>query len=223
MIMSNETFPRPFPVLPGITSPTRVEIVKSETIHKGFMDFSRQTLRHERFDGGMTPVIEREICHRSHAVAVILYDRARDVLLMVEQFRAGAAAAGLDPWLLEFVAGMVKPGEAAAEVAARETEEEAGCTPRDIRRIFTMMPSPGGCTEVVEIFFGYVDTEGLGGLHGLEDEVEDIRVHLVPAAAAIAQMDANRISSGFTLLGLSWFARHHAALKAGLAENALQG
>ncbi|MDG5494410.1 NUDIX domain-containing protein [Niveispirillum sp. BGYR6] len=221
--MTNETFPRLFPVLPGITSPTRVEIVKLETIHKGFMDFTRQTLRHERFGGDMTPVIEREICHRGHAVAVVLYDPARDVLLMIEQFRAGALAAKKDPWLLEFVAGMVKPDEVAAEVAARETEEEAGCTPRDLQHIFTMMPSPGGCTEIVEIFFGYVDTEGLGGLHGLEEEVEDIRVHLVPADLAIAQMDANRITSGFTLLGLAWFARHHAALKAGLAENALQG
>lgn len=221
--MTNETFPRPFPVLPDITSPTRVDTVKNEIIHKGFMDFSRQTLRHERFDGGMTPEIEREVCHRSFAVAVILYDPARDMLVMIEQFRAGAHAAGIDPWLLEFVAGMVKPGESAAEVAAREAEEEAGCTPLDMRLIFTMMPSPGGCTEIVELFFGYVDSQGLGGLHGLEEEVEDIRVHLVPVDLAIAQMDANRVTSGLTLLGLSWFARHHAALKAGLAENALQG
>ena len=54
---------------------------------------------------------------------------------------------------------------------------------------------------------------GIGGVHGVEEEVEDIRVHLVPAEKAIALMDENRVPSGFTLLGLSWFARHRDALR----------
>jgi ADP-ribose pyrophosphatase len=196
------------PPLPDQTSPTAVDVVTHDFQHRGFMDFSVMKLRHERFDGGMTPVIERDICHRSHAVAIVLYDPWTDLLVMVEQFRVGAFAAGVNPWMLEFVAGMVKPGEQAAEVAIREAQEEAGCTPRDVRLIYSMLPSPGGCTEIVEIFAGLVDSAGLGGIRGIEEEVEDIRVHLVPAETAITLMDENRVPSGFTLLGLSWFARH---------------
>lgn len=198
----------PYPALPGIQSPNAVEVTDHQFKHQGFMDFSIMRLRHERFDGGMTPVIERDICHRGHAVAIVLYDPVADMLVMVEQFRIGAYAAGANPWLLEFVAGMVKPGEDPAEVAVREAMEEAACTPRDVRLVYTMMPSPGGSTEIVEIYAGLVDSTGLGGIHGVADEVEDIRVHLVPADIAIALMDKNRVASGFTLLGLSWFARH---------------
>lgn len=217
---------RPFPILPGLDSPSKVERLEETIIHKGFMGFSRLRLRHERFDGGMTPVIEREICQRGNAVALILYDPARDLLVMVEQFRAGALAADCDPWMLEFVAGMVEPGENAVDVALREAQEEAGCRPYGVRHVYTMLPSPGGCTERVEILFGLVDSQGLGGLHGLAEEAEDIRVHLVPAEAAIRWMDEGHVASGFTLLGLNWFARHHAQLRAeaaGPADNALQG
>ncbi|OYQ32897.1 hypothetical protein CHU95_19380 [Niveispirillum lacus] len=202
------------PPLPGQNSPSQVEVVQHNVRHQGFMKFSVMTLRHERFAGGMTPVIERDICHRGYAVAIVLYDPQADMLVMVEQFRIGAFAAGVNPWMLEFVAGMVKPGEDPAEVAIREAAEEAGCMPRDVRRVYTMMPSPGGCTEVVEIFFGVVDSTGVGGIHGLEDEVEDIRVHLVPAETAIALLDGDRVPSGFTLLGLSWFARHRDRMRA---------
>lgn len=197
-----------YPVLPGLQSPSRVDLTDHQYKHKGFMDFSVMRLRHERFSGSMTPEIERDVCHRGSAVAIVLYDAAADLLVMVEQFRVGAYAAGVNPWMLEFVAGMVKPGEDAADVAIRETQEEAGCVPRDVRLIYSMLPSPGGCTEIVEIYAGLVDSTGLGGIHGIEEEVEDIRVHLVPAATAIALLDANQVASGFTLLGLSWFARH---------------
>lgn len=199
--------------LPGVESPSSVDIIDHDFKHKGFMDFSVMRLRHERFAGGMTPVIERDLCHRSTAVAIVLYDPQRDLLVMIEQFRVGAFAAGAQPWLLEFVAGMVKPGESGEDVAAREAVEEAGCVPRDVKLVFTTMPSPGGCTEIVELYVGLVDSTGVGGIHGLEDEVEDIRVHLVPAETAIALMDANRITSGFTLLGMAWFARHRDRLR----------
>lgn len=201
------------PPLPGQDSPTQVEMAENAFRHRGFMDFSVMKLRHERFAGGMTPVIDRDVCYRSYAVAIVLYDPKADVLVMVEQFRVGAFAAGVNPWMLEFVAGMVKPGEDAADVAVREAQEEAGCVPFNVRLVYSMLPSPGGCTEIVEIFAGLVDSTGIGGIHGVEEEVEDIRVHLVPADKAIALMDENRVPSGFTLLGLSWFARHRDALR----------
>ncbi|MBP7336404.1 NUDIX domain-containing protein [Niveispirillum sp.] len=201
------------PPLPGQDSPTQVEVADHTFLHQGFMQFSVMKLRHEKFAGGMTPVIERDICHRGHAVVIVLYDPRADLLVMVEQFRIGAYAAGVNPWMLEFVAGMVKPGEDPAEVAIREAAEEAGCVPSDVHQVYSMMPSPGGCTELVEFFTGLVDSTGIGGIHGLEEEVEDIRVHLVPAETAIAELDENRVPSGLTLLGLSWFARHRDRLR----------
>ncbi|MFV3128576.1 NUDIX domain-containing protein [Niveispirillum sp. KHB5.9] len=200
-------------VLPGLESPSAVEVLDERFKHRGFMNFSVMRLRHERFAGGMTPEIERDVCYRGRAVAIILYDPAADILVMVEQFRIGPFAAGANPWILEFVAGMVKPGEDPVEVSVREAMEEAGCTPRDVRLVWSVMPTPGGSTEIVDICAGLVDSTGLGGIHGVAEEVEDIRVHLVPAETAITLMDENRVASGFTLLGLSWFARHRDRLR----------
>jgi ADP-ribose pyrophosphatase len=204
----------PFPSL-GIKRDDAVEVHATEILHRGFMDYSRLRLSHARFDGSRTPMIEREVCHRRRAVAVILYDPEADALVMVEQFRAGAFAGGENPWMLEFVAGIVKDGESPDDVATREAMEEAGCTVRALRLIYSMMPSPGGSTEIVDLFIGLVESAAAGGLHGLIEEDEDIRVHRLAFADAIAMMDAGLIGSGFTLLGLNWLARQHGALRQG--------
>ena len=62
-----------------------------------------------------------------NAVATLLYDPARDTVVMVEQFRLPAYLAGRSAWCLETPAGIVKPGEELAEVARREALEETGC------------------------------------------------------------------------------------------------
>src|SRR3546814_18574745 len=50
----------------------------------------------------------REIFERGHAAAVLLYDPARDAVVLIEQFRPGAYAAGVNPWLVEVVAGIIE-------------------------------------------------------------------------------------------------------------------
>ena len=45
---------------------------------------------------------------RGHAAAVLPYDPERDAVVLIEQFRPGAYAAGVDPWLIEVVAGIIE-------------------------------------------------------------------------------------------------------------------
>jgi ADP-ribose pyrophosphatase len=51
----------------------------------------------------------------------------RDEVVLIEQFRVGAWA-GVNPWLIELVAGLIDKDEEPEEVAHREAEEEAGLT-----------------------------------------------------------------------------------------------
>jgi hypothetical protein len=46
--------------------------------------------------------------------------------------------------------------------------------------------SPGGSTERIEVFVGEVDASQAKGIHGLAEEGEDIRVHVVSREQAYA-------------------------------------
>ena len=57
--------------------------------------------------------------------AVIPDDPVRDSVVLIELFRNGIYAADKpQPWSVSIAAGMIEPGESAAEMARRETLEE---------------------------------------------------------------------------------------------------
>jgi ADP-ribose pyrophosphatase len=74
--------------------------------------------------------------------------------------------------------------------------------------------SPGGSSETLQVFVGRVDTTAAGGIFGLPDEGEDIKVHVLPYAQAQAWLDEGRLRVASTLLAVQWLARHHEALRA---------
>lgn len=185
------------------------ELVEREPLYRGFFRLERFRVRHRLFAGGWSETYAREVFVRHEAAVVLLFDPARDVVVMIEQFRAPAMAHGPDrvasPWLLELVAGLVdKHHEKPEDVARREAVEEAGCEILALLPIARYLPSPGGSDEFVHLFLGLVDSEGVGGIHGLPDEHEDIRVHLVPFADARALLETGRIGNAATLIALQW-------------------
>lgn len=189
-----------------------VEIQEQETCFQGFFKMERLRLRHRRFAGGWTPSLVREVLVPRPAVAVLPYDPVRDEVVLIEQFRTGALAAGEDAWMTEIVAGLVDEGEEPEAVARRETMEETGLTVSRLEPIAKFMPSPGGSAEVVRIYIGRVDATGAGGIHGAEHEGEDIRVFRLSGPAAIDLLDSGEVENSITLIGLHWFARHRDAI-----------
>ena len=199
---------------PNSSSDDRVEIIDKQTPFRGYFQIDAYRLRHRTFDGGWTREMSREVFERGHAAAVLLYDPDRDAVVLVEQFRTGAHAAGLEPWLIETVAGIIEPGEEAAEVVRREALEEAGCDVGDLEPIGTFILSPGGSSETMVLFCGRVDSEGAGGVHGLDHEDEDIRALVLPTDEAIELLRAGRIVNATTALALQWLALNRERLRA---------
>ena len=191
----------------------RVELIGSEIVHDGYFRLDRHRLRHRRFAGGLGPVITREILERGRVAAVLPVDTARDRVVLIEQFRPGAWAAGREPWLLECVAGVMELGETPEMLVRREALEEAGCVVTDLVPVATFLTSPGATTEIVRLFCGRVDSEGVGGLHGLAEEGEDIRATVMSVQDAVALLDAGRIVNAKTIIALQWIARHYPSLK----------
>ncbi|MEO3429966.1 NUDIX domain-containing protein [Pelagibius sp. CAU 1746] len=191
------------------TKDRRVEILEKTTAFKGYFQVDRYRLRHHTFDGGWTGEMSREIFERGHAAAVLLYDPARDQVVLIEQFRPGAYAAGMEPWLIEIVAGVIEPGEDPDTVVRRETQEEAGCTVGELLPIGRFLTTPGGCSETVVIYCGRIDSRGVGGIHGLDHEHEDIRVLPLARSEALARLASGQITNLITVAALQWLALNY--------------
>ena len=86
--------------------------------------------------------------------------------------------------------------------------EEAGCTLTDLIPIHQYLASPGACSESVSLYCGRVDSEHVGGLHGLEAEGEDIKVACYDYATVRAMLEEGRIVNAITIIALQWFFLH---------------
>lgn len=190
-----------------------VVLEKREVLFKGFYRIDKLHLRHRQFAGGMGPLITREMFVRQPAVGVLIYDADADCVLLIEQFRVGA----LDnehPWQMEIVAGLIEPGESLEEVARRESLEEAGVTVDALEKVMAFLPSPGGSDELFTLFVGRADLARAGGIHGLEEESEDIRVNVMSVNQAMAALQNGRINNAPCILALQWLALNKPRLQA---------
>lgn len=187
----------------GPEQPT-VQLLDKQVCYEGFFRIERYRLRHRLYDGAMSAPLVRELFERGHAAAVLPYDPVLDRIVLLEQFRIGALTAPGGAWLLEIVAGIIEPGESAEEVVRRELHEEAGCTLLGLEPICEYMVSPGGTSERISLFCGRVDARGVGGIHGLAEEGEDIKVASVDFDEAVALLNAGRLDSASPIIALQW-------------------
>lgn len=191
-----------------------VRVIEKTAAYEGYFRIDRYRLRHRLFAGGWSGPLTREVFERGHAAAVLPYDAAGDVVVLIEQFRIGALAAGREPWLIEVVAGIIEAGERPDMVVRREALEEAGCDIGELVEIAHVLTSPGGASQTTAIYCGRTDATGLGGIHGLDDENEDIRVSTVRFEEAWDMVRAGRIQDGTTLIALQWLALNRTSLRA---------
>ena len=190
-----------------------VELIQRETCFQGFYRLDRLHLRHRQFAGGMGPQLSRELFVRHDAVCVLPYDPQRDAVVLVEQFRVGALDKSSNPWLLELVAGLIDPGEQPEDVVHREAEQEAGLQLTALWPITQYYPSPGGSDERVHLYVGRCDSLGVGGVHGLAEEGEDIRVHVWPLEDALQAVKDGRIDNAASIIALQWLALNRAEVR----------
>lgn len=191
-----------------------LQIVEAKTGFERHLRVDVVRFRHRRFDGGWSGERVFDVIRRGEAVAVLLYDPDLDRVVLVEQFRLAALYGGRSPWQLEAVAGLVDTDETPEEVARRETREEANLDPiGPLVPIQKMMPASGSLDEVIWLYCARVDSRGAGGVHGLAEEHEDIRVAVKDFAELEAMLDTGEIESAHTLVMLSWLLRRRARLR----------
>lgn len=191
-----------------------VEMLGRELLWDGFTRLYRYTLRHRRFDGGWSGVLDREVLDRGRAAAVFPYDARADRLVLVEQFRPAAWAARQPAWQIEPVGGIIDDDETAEETVRREAVEEAGVAIGALEAIGTYMPSTVGVQATVSLFCGAVDSGGAGGIHGMAGEGEETRVVLMSPEEALAAVEDGRAAAAGMQIGLLWLLLHRERLRA---------
>jgi ADP-ribose pyrophosphatase len=199
----------PVPAHPGL------EVVADEVVWDGRFPLQRVRFRYTRFDGTPSGELTWELWRRGRGVALLPYDPAADAVALIEQFRLPALAAGIGPVMTECPAGLLESGEDPEVAARREIEEETGLRPDRLERIGRYMLMQGGCDEVMFYYAGRVrlPSPGPGGTHGLAAEHEDTRVVILPAEAAFALLDANRIENVTAAVCLYWLRQHRERLR----------
>ena len=195
------------------------QVLQQETVYQGFFRLEQYTLKHTLFKGGWSAPITRELFRRGNCVAVLLYDPDRDEVVLIEQFRVGAVYQPQRAWLIEIVAGAIEEGETAEEVAYREAQEEAGCEIRELIEIQQFFTTPGGCSERITLFCGRVDSQDVGGVHGLVEEDEDIHVTAVKFGDVFQMLEDGRIESGIPIIAIQWLYIHRNKLRARWCKN----
>jgi len=196
--------------MPLTQKPHRVDLQEESRISSGYLKVYRYRLRHERYVGDWTETLSREVMDRGAVGAVLPFDPFRQEVILIEQFRIGAWAAGWpEPWLLECVAGVIEKDETPEALAIREAREEAGCEITRLEPIARYFSTPGACSERVHLFCGQVDTSSAGGIHGLETEHEDIFACVWSLKDALALLHRGEVSNSMTLIALQWLDRHH--------------
>ncbi|MDA7084938.1 NUDIX domain-containing protein [Pseudomonas sp. SA3-5] len=193
--------------------PDAVQIIEREACFRGFYSLDRLRLRHLQFSGEMGPPLSRELFIRHDAVCVLPYDPQRDEVVLIEQFRVGAMGKSASPWLLELVAGLIDTDEQPEEVALREAVEEADLALTSLWPISEYFPSPGGSDERVYLYLGRCTSVGAGGVHGLAEEGEDIRVHVLPLEDALDAVKDGRINNAASIIALQWLALNRAEVR----------
>ena len=190
-----------------------VEIIARETRYKGFFSIIAYRFRHRLFNREMSGEVVREVFERGHAAVLLPYDPKRDEVVLIEQIRIPALDSSDTPCLLEMVAGIIEEGETVEDVARREALEEANIVVKRCKPAVNYLASPGGTSERLSIMVGEVDATTAEGIHGLEAENEDIRVHVVSREQAYRWVEEGAIDNAASVIALQWLQLHHESLR----------
>ena len=171
------------------------EILNTRSVYDGWSQLLQADVR--LADG---TEVSREIEQHGRAVAVLPYDPARRLGVLVRLLRVPVLFAGGPAELVEAPAGLIEDGEAAETAVRREAMEETGLRLGALEPVATAWSCPGVSTETIALFlapYGEGDRIAAGG--GVKGEHEGITVLERPLAEIWAMTERGEIADVKTL------------------------
>ncbi|AJJ18773.1 MULTISPECIES: GDP-mannose pyrophosphatase NudK [Yersinia] len=185
----------------------KIENIQSELLSKNWFQLHKYTFNLIT-DNGKSVQQVREVYDRGNGATILLYNRQKGTVVLIEQFRMPTYVNG-NPggMLLEACAGLLD-NDSPEECIRREAMEETGYQVDKVQKLFEAYMSPGGVTEIVYFFAAeYHPDQKITDDVGVEDEVIDV-VEL-PFSEAIAMIADGRIKDGKTIMLLQYAQIHN--------------
>lgn len=151
-----------------------------------------ETLRHKR-----------EVYDRGNGATILLYNREKNSVVLIRQFRIATWVNGNESgMLIETCAGLLDD-DTPEDCIRKEAIEETGYAVGKVEKLFEAYMSPGGVTELLHFFAAEYDEslrDNAGG--GVEDE--SIEVLELPFPQALAMIKSGEIRDGKTIMLLHY-------------------
>ncbi len=170
----------------------RVRLQETRILSDDYYVLRRATFEFRRGDGNWQTQT-RESYDIGDAATVLPYDKARDRVILIQQFRWPMFEWGYRQLMVEAIAGKLD-GDTATDCIVKEAMEEAGVTITNARLVSYCFASPGAVKERVSLFLADYDStapRAKGGGH--EHEGEDILVMEMRLEEALGMIASGEI------------------------------
>jgi nudix-type nucleoside diphosphatase (YffH/AdpP family) len=181
----------------------RVRLHELTTLSDDYYPLRRADFDWRRSDGQWQQM-RRQSYELGDAISVLPFDRARDKVLLIRQFRWPVFESGHHQMLIEAIAGKLD-GDDPDTCTRREALEEAGVTLGALHLVSYAFFSPGAVKERVSLFMADYDSSApraTGG--GVVAEGEDIETLEFALDEAMAMIKTGEIIDAKTIILLQW-------------------
>lgn len=152
---------------------------------------------------------EREAYDRGNGATVMLYNKEKQTVVLISQFRMPTYLNGNESgMLIESCAGLLD-GDDPETCVIKEAEEESGFRVSKVKKVFESYMSPGAVTEVLHFYIAAYDQGNKvssGG--GLAEEQEDITVLEIDFEKALTMITTGEIKDAKTIMLLQYLKIH---------------
>ncbi|USR61216.1 GDP-mannose pyrophosphatase NudK [Lelliottia amnigena] len=180
----------------------KIEIIKDKILSDNYFVLRNITYDLTRKNGEMIRH-KREVYDRGNGATILLYNREKQTVVLIRQFRVATWVNGNpDGRLIETCAGLLD-NDAPEVCIHKEAIEETGFAVGEVKKLFELYMSPGGVTEIIHFFIAeYTDAQRANAGGGVEDE--DIEVLEIPFEKALEMVKTGEIQDGKALILLQY-------------------
>jgi len=178
----------------------KINIVSQEVLSDNWYTLRKFTFDYQKTDGSWERQ-SREAYDRGNGAVILLYNKAKQTVILTRQFRIPTYTNGNKTgMLIEACAGLLDKDNAEACIK-RETEEETGYRVSSLKKIYEAYMSPGSVTEILYFFVAeYSDDMKISDGGGCETEQENIEVMEIPFDQAITMVASGEIKDAKTIM-----------------------
>jgi len=182
----------------------RVKILDTVVLSDNWYVLRKIIYEYQKKDGS-SQVQTREAYDRGNGATILLYNKAKQTVILTRQFRMPTYVNGnSDGMLIETCAGLLDKDNP-EDCIRKETEEETGYKVTDVRKVFEVYMSPGSVTEMLYFFIAeYADNMKVNEGGGIEHEEEHIEVLEIEFQHALDMIENGEIKDAKTIMLLQY-------------------